>query len=265
MVQRSIAYVLAVTSTASSLSSVEALSYGGSSSSIPTNSGRHMTATHRTPQVQGCITHTTTTLHLGPLDDTGEKSYGEQKADSELETLRSKRSKIFDKKKAITKPADDAPSLDALESMSDDDIASMFNNAEGNVDLDAGSIDMDAMLSTGYTPSFKTKSLVSGPVGMSSGDSGGIFDDEDEEEEGPVFVDWTVNYDDENEFHIPNRIGFSTVDWGNSRAGFVGGKLKKKDRKAGKFNKTDLKVRCVCCRRHIDMRIPCSIHIHWGS
>ena len=244
MVQRSIAYVLAVTSTASSLSSVEALSYGGSSSSIPTNSGRHMTVTHRSPQ--GCLTPTTTTLHLGPLDDTsGEKSYGEQKADSELEALRSKRSKIFDKKKANTKPADDAPSLDALEAMSDDDIAAMFDNADGNVDVDSGSIDMDAMLSRGYTPSFKTKSLVTGPVGMSSGDSGGIFDDEDEEEEGPVFVDWTVNYDDENEFHIPNRIGFSTVDWGNSKAGFVGSKLKKKDRKAGKFNKTDLKVRFV--------------------
>ena len=83
---------------------------------------------------------------------------------------------------------------------------------------------------------------------MSGGESGGVLDDPnavDEEEEAnrSMFVDWTEDYEDENEFHIPNRIGFSTLDWGNGKAGFVAGKLKKKDRKAGKFNKADLMVR----------------------
>ena len=83
---------------------------------------------------------------------------------------------------------------------------------------------------------------------MSGGESSGVLDDpnavDDEEEANrSMFVDWTEDYEDENEFHIPNRIGFSTVDWGNGKAGFVAGKLKKKDRKAGKFNKADLMVR----------------------
>jgi len=55
-------------------------------------------------------------------------------------------------------------------------------------------------------------------------------------------VDWTEDYDNENEFHVPNRIGFDTIDWGNKRAGFSGGKLKKKDRREGRFNQADLRV-----------------------
>jgi hypothetical protein len=90
-------------------------------------------------------------------------------------------------------------------------------------------------------PTFATKR---GPsrAGLSSGDSGGVLDDEKEDEDRALFVDWTEDYEDENEFHIPNRIGFTTVEWGDKKKGFVAGKLKKTDRKAGKFNKSDLQV-----------------------
>jgi aryl-alcohol dehydrogenase-like predicted oxidoreductase len=56
-------------------------------------------------------------------------------------------------------------------------------------------------------------------------------------------VDYTADYDDENDFHIPNRIGISTRCWGEAKEGFVsGGKLKKADLRAGKFVPGDLQM-----------------------
>jgi len=122
--------------------------------------------------------------------------------------------------------------------------------------ISASSLDIDTLFSRDYIPNLKTK--------RSSGSFGSRSDDDDDtspfffgedsdgddssEKKGdtttPLFVDWAADYDDENEFHIPNRIGFTTIDWANVKKGFVNGKLKKKDRKMGKFNQSDLKVSC---------------------
>lgn len=76
---------------------------------------------------------------------------------------------------------------------------------------------------------------------------------EDEEEEDndkdkkksadvPI-VDFKADYDDENDFHIPNRIGVSTKHWGDPKAGFVAsGKLTKRMIKQGKFVPGDLQL-----------------------
>eukprot|EP00978_Attheya_sp_CCMP212_P003321 scaffold6841_cov58-Attheya_sp.AAC.4 len=54
-------------------------------------------------------------------------------------------------------------------------------------------------------------------------------------------LDFTADYDDENELHIPNRMGFGTAHWGDGTKKFVPkGKLKKSARKAGYFKPGDL-------------------------
>jgi aryl-alcohol dehydrogenase-like predicted oxidoreductase len=59
----------------------------------------------------------------------------------------------------------------------------------------------------------------------------------------PTYVDFMVDYDDENDFHIPNRMGISTRCWGEEREGFVSsGKLKKSQLRAGKFVPGDLQM-----------------------
>ena len=73
----------------------------------------------------------------------------------------------------------------------------------------------------------------------SRGGDGSKGDDEDD-----TYIDFQADYDDENDLHIPNRIGFSTKDWGETKAGFkAGNKLKKKEIKRGKFLAGDLQVR----------------------
>ena len=121
----------------------------------------------------------------------------------------------------------------------------------------SSALDIDTLFSRDYVPDFKTKRS-SASFGSRAGDNimappsffGSDDTDDDsssssdkDEDTTPLFVDWTADYDDENEFHIPNRIGFTTIDWANAKKGFVNGKLKKKDRKLGKYNQSDLKVR----------------------
>ena len=196
---------------------------------------------HRT--IPTATIRSNTALRLGDRDDMSD--YGKERVNSELDSLISKRDAIKKNIIANTKPDDDTP---PLEEMSDDDIAKMLSSDE---------TDIDDLFARDYMPSFATKR---GPSrsGLSSGDSGGILDgDEVEDEDRALFVDWTEDYEDENEFHIPNRIGFTTAEWGDKKKGFVAGKLKKKERKAGKFNKSDLKVsfghyplsssRYLCC------------------
>lgn len=56
-------------------------------------------------------------------------------------------------------------------------------------------------------------------------------------------IDYKADYEDENDFHIPNRIGISTAHWGDGKAGFVAsGKLTKKMIKEGKFVPGDLQL-----------------------
>ena len=68
-----------------------------------------------------------------------------------------------------------------------------------------------------------------------------------QEEEKNAGLDFLVDYADENEFHIPNRIGVSTVAWGDASRNFVPkGKLTKKMRREGKFVPGDLQVCSMC-------------------
>jgi hypothetical protein len=65
--------------------------------------------------------------------------------------------------------------------------------------------------------------------------------------------DYTMDYADENEFHIPNRIGISTSSWGDPNKGFVAnGKLSKAMKKEGKFLPGDAQVRMWCSIQHND-------------
>lgn len=109
----------------------------------------------------------------------------------------------------------------------------------GNADIQN---DVEAMMAGRL--SFKTKRVPSKqaerkrpsrPKNSDGGESGG-------DEEEYVFVDDNDGSWDENTFHIPNRIGFTTACWTDVSKGFVNGKLKKTDRRNGKFNKADLKV-----------------------
>ena len=59
----------------------------------------------------------------------------------------------------------------------------------------------------------------------------------------PTYLDYYADYEDENEFHITNRMGVSTRCWGDANEGFVsGGKLKKQQLREGKFVPGDLQV-----------------------
>jgi aryl-alcohol dehydrogenase-like predicted oxidoreductase len=59
----------------------------------------------------------------------------------------------------------------------------------------------------------------------------------------PSYVDFLADHDDENDFHIPNRIGVSTRCWGDEKEGFVAsGKLKKQQLREGKFVPGDLQL-----------------------
>ena len=105
---------------------------------------------------------------------------------------------------------------------------------EGGTGEDAGvlgvgdGLDLDAMFSRDYMPDFATKRAGAG-ISRSLGDGEAAPVDEGEAAEGEraLFVDWAEDYADENEMHIPNRIGVTTADWGNEKAGFTTGKLKK--------------------------------------
>jgi len=71
---------------------------------------------------------------------------------------------------------------------------------------------------------------------------------EQKDDSGGEYVDFQAEYDDENDFHIPNRIGFTTKAWGDESAGFKAGKkLKKKEIKSGKYLAGDLQVCTVYC------------------
>jgi hypothetical protein len=69
-----------------------------------------------------------------------------------------------------------------------------------------------------------------------------------QQEEKDAGLDFLVDYDDENELHIPNRIGVTTIAWGDPSRNFVPkGKLTKKLRRQGKFVPGDLQVCCIMC------------------
>jgi len=98
----------------------------------------------------------------------------------------------------------------------------------------------DVDLDSEIIPEFKTK--------RSKRQSRKKEDDGDKEKSSSssnddVGFDHLADYDDENDFHIPNRIGVTTRCWGEEKEGFVSsGKLKKKQLREGKFVPGDLQM-----------------------
>lgn len=174
-----------------------------------------------------------TALRLEDRRD-GLSDYGRQKSESELDSLQSKRDKMKKASLANIKPDDDTPRAEDIENMTKEE----FDEFVATLGADDIMENVNKMLEGDWSGAkFKTKRVSSTqekrPVAPSDGEEG---------EENFVYVDWTDESWDENELHIPNRIGFTTIDWGDEKKGFVNGKLKKQDRKEGKFNKSDLKV-----------------------
>lgn len=71
--------------------------------------------------------------------------------------------------------------------------------------------------------------------------------DKEKEDEGRLmesdYIDFFADYDDENDLHIPQRLGISTRCWGEEKEGFVpSGKLKKQQLRSGKFVPGDLQM-----------------------
>jgi hypothetical protein len=96
-------------------------------------------------------------------------------------------------------------------------------------------------------PEFKSKRPLRKPKEMDDSSRGGSSVDKKAQDEGEYYIDYQADYDDENDFHVPNRIGFTTVAWGDTGLGFKSGKkLKKKEIKAGLFLAGDLQV-CYMC------------------
>ncbi len=79
-----------------------------------------------------------------------------------------------------------------------------------------------------------------------SKDSRGSADKRKDTTSDLPYLDYLAEYADENEFHIPNRMGFSTRAWGDASLGFTtvpaGKKLSKTDLRLGKFVAGDVQV-----------------------
>lgn len=154
---------------------------------------------------------------------------------NDLEGLQSKRDQL--KKASMANvPQQSGPKYgDDIDKMSKDELQAYMESI-GNADFE----DEIQSIMAGNL-SFKTKRVSSAKSdSKAKGRPSKSLDDDEEDFE---FIDYDDRSWDENEFHIPNRIGFTTADWANTDKGFVNGKLKKADRKMGKFNKADLKVR----------------------
>eukprot|EP00526_Cylindrotheca_closterium_P012777 CAMPEP_0113628356 /NCGR_PEP_ID=MMETSP0017_2-20120614/14692_1 /TAXON_ID=2856 /ORGANISM="Cylindrotheca closterium" /LENGTH=443 /DNA_ID=CAMNT_0000538657 /DNA_START=161 /DNA_END=1492 /DNA_ORIENTATION=- /assembly_acc=CAM_ASM_000147 len=134
--------------------------------------------------------------------------------DDELSRLIGKRSQIKRKKRE---------EID-LEMPSEDDLLESLGGDPADLDLDK-------------MPEFQTKREARVPKKPS----------EDEKKQDtpaePEFNDYYVDYEDENDFHIPNRMGVTTRCWGDEKEGFVSsGKLKKQAIREGKFVPGDIQV-----------------------
>lgn len=97
-------------------------------------------------------------------------------------------------------------------------------------------------------PQFKTERPVRRAKKSDDSDSSNSNADSDTSKtkksssDSPI-IDYKADYEDENDFHIPNRIGISTKHWGDGKAGFVAsGKLTKRMIKEGKFVPGDLQL-----------------------
>ena len=159
-------------------------------------------------------------VHLLPPRSLALSSSMDPNDEDELSKLIGKRNEIKRKRKA----EEDIVERDALE-----------------FDISEDSLNWDNL------PEFKT----SRPVRKkkSSSEEKNKKKDEEEKDKG---LDFLLDYADENEFHVPNRIGVTTAAWGDPTLGFVaGGKLTKKMRREGKFVPGDLQVCDITMRECI--------------
>merc|ERR1719162_1398100 len=155
---------------------------------------------------------------LSPSYTSAFRLFSSSQDDDELFKLIGKRSQIRRKKK---------------EELSNED-AIYEDLTSSSVDND--DIDWESM------PDFKTKRTRQQPKKkdmdeVTDKSSSRGFNDE------PTYINFLADYNDENDFHIPNRLGISTRCWGDEKQGFVSsGKLKKKQLREGKFLPGDLQM-----------------------
>ena len=164
-------------------------------------------------------TSATGALHMSDDDDLDDL-FGEE--DDALSALIGKRAKMYESKPKESKPK--PPSTD-------EEIDAKLDEIEQKV------ADFDYM---DDLPEFSTKRPLRTPKKNEEKEK----DDPDAADTDEVrFIDYQADYDDENELHIPNRMGFGTAAWGEIKAGFKEGKkLKKKEMKAGRYLAGDLQV-----------------------
>lgn len=95
-------------------------------------------------------------------------------------------------------------------------------------------------------PEFVSKRPLKKPKEIDDSSRGGNSEDKSSKSDSEYYIDYQADYNDENDFHVPNRLGFSTIAWGDELQGFKSGKkLKKKEIKAGYFLAGDVQVRSV--------------------
>ena len=154
-------------------------------------------------------TKPTTRPPFGPL-------YSSNLDDDELSKLIGKRKQIKRKKK------EELPSEEQI-----------LEEIEESLLVDTSNLDFDSM------PEFKTKRIARTP----KQEEEAATQSKPAASKEPEITDYLADHDDENELHIPNRIGFTTRCWGEEKEGFVSsGKLKKQELREGKFVPGDLQV-----------------------
>lgn len=124
-------------------------------------------------------------------------------------------SKLLNKRKSIKKPSGSPSSDEILSSLEDVDLNKM--------------------------PELKTRRPTRKFTPPKDEDSISKVGGRDEKKNAAI--DYLADFEDENDFHIPNRVGFGTGGWGDDASGFVSeGKLSKRMRKEGKYVPGDLQV-----------------------
>ena len=178
-----------------------------------------------------------TRLHMSDDDDDLDDLFGED--DDALSALIGKRDQIYK-----STPKSDRPKPPST----DEEIDAKLDEIEAKVaDFDY----MDGL------PEFSSKRPLRTPKKVEKKEE----KDDSAPDDEISFFDYQADYDDENEFHIPNRMGFGTGAWGEVKMGFKEGKkLKKKEIKAGRYLAGDLQVshcRLCSCMKSSQEVLPC--------
>jgi aryl-alcohol dehydrogenase-like predicted oxidoreductase len=103
---------------------------------------------------------------------------------------------------------------------------------EPTVDLDLSNL-----------PAFKTERPVRNKAPKETTDQKKEKDSDTKPKYDTPIVDYMADYEDENDFHIPNRMGITTIAWGDPKRNFVAsGKLTKRAIKSGLFVPGDIQL-----------------------